>query len=157
MEVLTLFVAHGRTALLNEVQFEIVEFLTAEDLLIARASTGFRMFNYVRQFLHEAVVLVLTKIIGTSRYPVQILRDSNESDCVLKLLPLNKTRRDRKLRIYQVSGCKFDIYLHNLYNFLRKGTCIFMEQPSSLMELCNVDLVGNFPDTERRFCSLKFP
>ncbi|KAG3185147.1 hypothetical protein PC128_g13401 [Phytophthora cactorum] len=112
----------------NEVQFEIAEFLAAEDLLIARAtchkvnnalkgesarfwlharlrrrfrgqanlfhrtrgySTGLWFFNQACQFIHEASVLVLAKMLGTSRDPVQILRSSNESDSVLKWVYLN--------------------------------------------------------------------
>ncbi|ETI32457.1 hypothetical protein L917_19898 [Phytophthora nicotianae] len=111
----------------KEVQFEIAEFLGAEDLLIARVTchkvnnalksesarfwlharlrrrlrgqsnlyrtrsynTGLRIMKYAKQFVHEAVVLVLAKIIRTGRDPVQILRSSNESDCVLKWVYLN--------------------------------------------------------------------
>ncbi|KAF4131256.1 F-box domain, partial [Phytophthora infestans] len=94
-----------RTALPNEVQFEIAEFLTAKDLLTARAtchkvnnalknesarfwlysrlrqrlrnqsnlfqssrgySTGLWLLNCVRQFVLEAVELVLAIVVGTS-------------------------------------------------------------------------------------------
>ncbi|KAF4322812.1 hypothetical protein BBO99_00003823 [Phytophthora kernoviae] len=110
-----------------EVLFEVAHFLTAEDLLVARAtchkvdnmlkaesarfwlhaslrrkfrdhslhrersrahSISYRMGNYARSLVYEAITLVLPKVVG-SRDPAQVLTSSNEFNRGLKWVYLN--------------------------------------------------------------------
>uniref|UniRef100_H3HCA9 F-box domain-containing protein n=1 Tax=Phytophthora ramorum TaxID=164328 RepID=H3HCA9_PHYRM len=118
-----------------EVQFEVAHFLTADDLLVARATChkinnmlkadiSHRMGNRARSLVYEGITLVLPKIVG-ARDPAQVLTSSTEVNRALKwvylnadwirkqnLPPLAKEGEDNALVSLSAGDVAFDVFRH---------------------------------------------